>query len=207
MAIPTLSSILALPPELRNQIYEYAIDWPDMRVPFSRMRKECERIEDHWMASSHPRVSFSKPCVDHLVTPSILLINRQIYHEARAVLIQKTFVLASTPPHSAQLGRPMDITEFIGETTLQKIQHMRFELQLSGHARAWMKTIETLMDVWCHECSLQSLEVKVIGVTVLGERTFGDTDEARHIKGILTRVRDWLSWFLVGYECGVGADV
>ncbi|KAI9716670.1 MAG: hypothetical protein M1812_005208 [Candelaria pacifica] len=137
MSSSTITPFLALPAELRNQIYNAALDWPNMDIPFSAMQKESERIEEHWMAcSSDPRISFPKPHIDHLITPSILLINRQIYQEARAILVRKMFVLASTPPHRAQIGRPLDITEFIGEGTLQKIQHIRIELQLCGKSRA-----------------------------------------------------------------------
>lgn len=77
------------------------------------------------------------------------------------MLHNKTLVLMSPPPHSSQLGRVLDITEFIGEATLQNVGHVVLKMNLG--VDAWLKTIERLLDVWCKKNRLKSLHVGLEG--------------------------------------------
>lgn len=133
------SVFFSLPPEIRNSIYDYALDWPDMTRPFENTRKDCMRLEQLWVTSQRPRCVFLKPRIEAVTTPTILILNRQIYHEAINVLHGKPLVLVSPPPHSSQLGRPLDITEFIGEATLQNVAHVVLKVNLEEIS--WPKTI------------------------------------------------------------------
>ncbi len=111
------------------------------------------------MLSSHPMAKFPKPC---LSTPSILLANRQIYREAKAILNKKLFVIDLTHLQRLDVDPVPDIMEFIGIITLQKLQHTRLELTFEGTAYGWLKDVDALIDVWSQECSLQTLEVTIL---------------------------------------------
>lgn len=155
-----VSPFLALPAEIRNQIYDYALDWPDMTKLFAKTKEECKAMEHLWSASGRPRLCFFKPRVKTVITPTILLLNRQINNEAADFLCPKSLVLKSPPPYSAQLGRTLDITEFIGKHTLQKAGYVVLEMDLVSHP--WLRTVETLLDVWGQKNSLRSLRVRVL---------------------------------------------
>lgn len=96
MSIPLVSPFLALPAEIRNHVYGYALNWPDLRAVLRVRYEEFRRTAQHWTPSDNPWVEFPKP---HLSTPTILLANRQIYQEARAIPIKKTLVMDLTPLH------------------------------------------------------------------------------------------------------------
>lgn len=146
------------------RIYDYALDWPDMQRRFARVQKQCTRLEQLWVTCQRPRCVFLKPGIQTVTTPTVLLLNRQVYHEAITVLHHKPLVLMSPPPHSSQLGRVLDITEFIGEATLQNVAHVVLKMNLG--VDAWLKTIERLLDVWCKKNRLKSLHVGLEGVGV-----------------------------------------
>lgn len=143
------------------RIYDYALDWPDMQQPFARVQKQCTTLEQLWVTCQRPRCVFLRPRIETVTTPTILLLNRQIYHEAITVLHDKPLVLISPPPHSSQLGRVLDITEFIGEATLQNVAHV--VLKMNFGVDSWLKTIERLLDVWCKKNRLKSLRVGLEG--------------------------------------------
>lgn len=158
------SPFLRLPAELRMSIYDYALDWPDMQLSFARVQKQCTTLEQLWVTCQRPRCVFLRPRIATVTTPTILLLNRQIYHEAITVLHDKPLVLISPPPHSSQLGRVLDITEFIGEATLQNVAHVVLKMNLEMDS--WLKTIERLLDVWCRKNRLKSLHVGLKGGAV-----------------------------------------
>jgi hypothetical protein len=100
-------------------------------------------------------------------TPSLLLLNRQITAEACEIIYQKPFVMASTPPYIPQLAKPMDITEFISESTLQNLRFVVLNMDLnhnpnlmSGGAKRWLKTVEMLLDIWYVKNNLKRVEVQ-----------------------------------------------
>ncbi len=155
------SPFLCLPFRLRYEIYTYAVNWPDLRVPFARLSRECERVEAIWESKRDPKCTFPSPRVAARTTPTILLLNRQITAEALPILRDKTLVLDTLPPYTPFLGRPMDITDFIGEATLQRVRRVSLKMDLVLDARGWAKTVETLLDVWCVKNSLVEVVVNV----------------------------------------------
>lgn len=155
------SLFLRLPPELRMRIYDYALDWPDMQQSFARVQKQCTTLEQLWVTCQRPRCVFLGPRIETVTTPTMLLLNRQIYHEAITILHDKPLVFMSPPPHSSQLGRVLDITKFIGEATLQNVAHVVLKMNLG--VDSWLKTIERLLDVWCRKNRLKSLHVSLEG--------------------------------------------
>lgn len=153
-------NILELPFEIRCQIYTYVLDWPDLNASFRIANSQCKKLASLCSSSRDPPTcSISKPWVERLTVPNIPLLNRQITAEAQKFLYQKPLVLDSPPPFSAQLGKPMDITDFISESPLQRARFVILEMDLENHD--WLKTVDTLVDVWCVNNQSKSLTVRV----------------------------------------------
>jgi len=151
--------ILDLPLEIRYEIYEFALNWPILKPTFEtikpRIQQQGEYYRKHYASNGvSPKLS-----VEKMRTPTILLLNRQINAEAQDTLRKKTLIINSPPPVCQALGKAMDITEFIGDVTLQKAYHVLLDMDLEH--QDWLATIETLLDVWCEENSLKSLHVRV----------------------------------------------
>lgn len=189
------SPFLALPLELRNSIYEYVLDWPDLCHSYRRTQFD-EILYEPEISKASPLCVVPIPLVGEMRTPSLLLVNHQVTSEALVILHRKPLVLSETPPHVPQLAKPMDITEFISETTLQLVPRVVLQMDLSyngglpDRARAWLKTVETLLDVWCIENSLELLEVRgryAPPSRALGW-TFGQAAHHRNVMGLLSRV-------------------
>jgi hypothetical protein len=189
---------LALSAELRNAIYEYAVDWPDLSNTFERIAPDQEILYDQESFKRLPLCTFPKPHFDQKTTPSLLLVNRQIFAEALEILYMKPLVLTSTPPYIPQLAKPMDLCdEFIGEATLQRLRFvvLRMDLNhkpkyLDESARCWLKTVESLLDVWCVRNALEKVEVQATYVppSVATGWTFGEASHHRQAMGLLSRV-------------------
>ena len=162
------SLFFRLPAELRNVIYDLTLDWPDLKQPFEKVRKQYEVFEHLWVSDIRPRCVFMKPHIPTLITPTILLLNRTIYMEAIGLLHSKLLVLESVPPHSAQLGRAVDITKFISEATLQSVPYVLLKLDLNGDS--WLTTIDMLVNIWVKNNKLKSLRVKITGPPKWGSR-------------------------------------
>lgn len=154
-----VSPLLALPDEIRNKIYDYLLEPPDLKPLFDMHVRTWRKMDNLWTHSLRPSVCFFRPRVEALVTPAILLLNRQINVEAVSILRSKPLVINSPAPHCAQLGRDLWITEFISKATLRKLNHVVLEIDLSLHS--WLDTISTLFDVWDSENNLKSLHVRI----------------------------------------------
>ena len=156
------SSILALPLEIRNAVYFHAISWPDLSTLFQKAHAEYLDTYEAYITTRVPKCTISRDRSTKLVTPTVLLLNRQITSEALVVLQKKILTIPSPPPCPFQLAQPTDITEFIGEGVLKNVRLVTLRLNFKDHApRDWMKTVENLLDVWCQENNLQSLHICV----------------------------------------------
>ncbi|OAX78926.1 hypothetical protein ACJ72_06762 [Emergomyces africanus] len=169
-------SFLDLPPEIRHEIYALALSWPNLRVPFTRLRHECELVEAAWF---RPSPSFSMglgsscnhscalplPYIpeSEYTTPTIFLLNRQITYEALPVLHAQELVIDEPPPYSMALGRPVDITMFISEGALQRARRVVLKIDVANLASRWARTVDTLLDVWQVDNCLEELRIVVAG--------------------------------------------
>lgn len=60
----------------------------------------------------------------------------------------------------------MDIRDFLSETTLQKTHRfvlqmdLTFDAESPSKARAWLKLLRLLLEIWCEGNSLETLEVR-----------------------------------------------
>lgn len=127
-------NFLALPPEIRLQIYPYLFNPSKYRSSYKRITRLTSEAEEE--AKSHcddnvqrrfiPDVSLPRIYLDRS-TPSILLVNRQITSEALPVLYGTTLTVSSTPTTYLAMWQ-MDLAEFICETLLQRMQFVVLKL-------------------------------------------------------------------------------
>lgn len=201
------SPFLALPLELRNKIYDYTLGWPDLSESFKKVPFE-EGSYENGISKSPPLCVIPIPFLEEMTTPSALLVSRQVASEALAVLHKKPLVLSNTPPYLPQLARPIDITEFISETTLQQVPQVVLQMDLSyspgrpDGARAWLKTVEILLDVWCIQNSLERLEVRGHYVPPCRDLglTIGEASHHRNVMSLLCRVRNLPALFFPSWQ-------
>ncbi len=191
-------SLLDLPAEIRNEIYDYAIDWPDFEAVFERIQLENGAALVGLPRKDFPLCTMAVPEFTSMRTPGLLLVNRKITSEVLPVLYGKPWVLSSPPPYIPQLAKPMEITEFISEVVLQKIRLVTLQVDglsdrptmMSGRARCWMKTIELLQDIWSVKQCLEKVDVSIEYVEPDRGRgwTFNDDWHHRNVVRLLSRV-------------------
>ncbi|KAJ5085801.1 hypothetical protein N7532_010572 [Penicillium argentinense] len=142
-------SFLNLPPEIRLIIYAYSLNPNEYVSGYRKIELLAAAEMDR---ARGPVCAYPRPYIERN-TPAILLLNRKITKEALEVLYKIPLNLYSPPPTYFVMRR-MDITEFIGEPLLQRIQHG--VLRLDDASKHF---ISTLLDIWGKANSLQSLHV------------------------------------------------
>ena len=142
-------SFLDLPPEIRLIIYAYTLNPNEYVCGYRQIELLAAAEMDR---ARGPVCAYPRPYIERH-TPSVLLLNKKITEEALEVLYKIPLNLYETPP-TYFVMRNMDITEFISEHLLQKIHHgiLRMDNAQKFH-------ILTLLDIWGHGHSLQSLHV------------------------------------------------
>ncbi|KAH8675521.1 hypothetical protein BX600DRAFT_494013 [Xylariales sp. PMI_506] len=182
---------LALPYEIRREIYNLVLDYPDFDTLFAHLESKHAADEEEHCKTRLPICALPAPHVPArlMTTQSILLCNRQITYEARETMNLKVFTLRRPPSRTATLARPMDITEFISEGTLKNMRRVEFVMDLYGDPRAWSKTIETLLDVWSSQNCLRKINMTLEQPNQLPPGTFWNQrypGEATRLLSMLT---------------------
>lgn len=167
------SLLLQIPRELRDLIYEYLVDYPEMKPLID---KNVEHARASFASRFGPDVSLERiqdllPWTDivqpqplPMSTPSILLLNRQIYSEALQILTSRTFHLQTPIPANFRRDvRDIFLSDFIGEETLSNVRlvSLRLSFQTMKDANNWYKTIHQLENIWRNKNKIQSLLVHV----------------------------------------------
>ncbi|KAF2808098.1 uncharacterized protein BDZ99DRAFT_522691 [Mytilinidion resinicola] len=162
-----LSRFLALPREIRDEIYYYALDWPNLNNVFKALEEQEKKTEEEHdkLHKSQPRCRIPRPH-PQLQTPGLLLVNRQLYTEAIDVLRQKPLIIPGPPPRCYATGFDYGITEVVGEETLQHAPHLTLEIDFLYWP--WDHVLETLLDVWSVKQSLKMLVVRVSKKLIAG---------------------------------------
>ncbi|KAL3449397.1 hypothetical protein BJX65DRAFT_36905 [Aspergillus insuetus] len=149
-------SFLSLPPEIRLLIYPHLLNPSTYAASYDRINRLTTQAYDE----AHSKHSLTKiPCATlprfHVTraTPSILLVNRQITHEALPILYRTELVLKGTPS-TYFVFRQMDIAEFICETLLQRMRFVVLEL-----AHPEKLFVLALLDIWGRANALERLVV------------------------------------------------
>lgn len=204
---PATFPFLHLPPELRLLIYHHALSYPPSHTLYRRFRISSTIT---------------------LTTPTLLLLCRQITHEALPVLHATPFVLDALPPFVLDRPRPLSLLEFISPRTLQA---MRGEIELRlplgrgklGSGWAWGPVVEEVLGVLRggNRCRGVRLVVTVMG-TVMGtvngagnmkgmwEGEGEEVEEAKRVdeeefREVVEREEEWLArvGVLVSSFCSV----
>lgn len=160
----TMVSFLDLPAELRNKIYSYAADWNDINA---KMDEYCTRIEDLKGQTSpppNPRMPLPPALwtseLPELTTPTILLLNRQIYGEAMAVVEKKHLIIWCPPPSYMRKceGCETGLEYFITRSSLAKIGKIEFQIsdeEVAEHGyRGWNAFLAVGLWEWGVNCPL-----------------------------------------------------
>ncbi|KAK0627668.1 hypothetical protein B0T14DRAFT_141174 [Immersiella caudata] len=128
------------PPEIRNMIYEYSLNWPTsyaLYAPYNR------QIDDYYANRDNPDQEFPE-FSGMLRTPTILLLCRRITAECLPILQSNTFMIDRLPPWLPGEPRPMLLSQFVGKRTIQSLRHIEFRLPAgqgrygSGWVWAWI---------------------------------------------------------------------
>ncbi|KAI1076693.1 hypothetical protein F5B20DRAFT_555193 [Whalleya microplaca] len=184
---------LLLPYHIRDDIYSLVLEYPDLGPVFESFEAGLHKTAQQQENTRQPKCTFPAPRAPAgtMRTPALLLVNRQITAEAVKALRDKPFVLTRYAPYSAMLAQPMDITEFVSECTLKLMQHVVLRMDLFGDARAWCKTVETLLDIWTAGNCLKRIEVWVHGRTVEGVLVQWERGFAKWALRALSKIRNF----------------
>lgn len=129
-------SFLDLPPEIRLMIYAYSLN------PNEYVKSYRKIVKTVALAAIGPPLSQNPRLYVERYTPSILLLNKKITTEALPVLYRKPLDLYGTPSTYFTM-RQMDISEFISEQLLQRIQYSALRLYFPNKA-----FVLALLDIW-----------------------------------------------------------
>lgn len=210
---PQTFPFLKLPYHLRHDIYTLALDYPDLNPVFARIECETEEDEEEHEKTKLPKCVLPTPHVPEglKTTPGIMLCCKQTAWEAREAMNFKTFTLRRPPTYTTTLGRPMDITEFISEDTLKGMRRVNFVMNLYKYSTPWLKTVETLLDVWSIETHLRRIEITIKQPSQLRPGQFWHQSRTKHAIRTLSMVsvRAFNTLFLIHGHLGVerGVDV
>ncbi|KAH9904138.1 hypothetical protein F4778DRAFT_780819 [Xylariomycetidae sp. FL2044] len=161
---PHHSFLKSFPAEIRNMIYTYAVDFPDVRTLSKALDKQICRpgstpftlCEDcyvpHWKIELH--------------TPTILLLCKQITREAITVLRLSSFVFDRMPPWLMGHSLPLPITDLITRKTLQNLRFAEIRLSLAdgrgvNSGSLWVQVLKPLFQAWSEKHSLVRLKVMI----------------------------------------------
>lgn len=127
------TSILHLPRELRNMIYKLSASYDDINIA-------VQRTMDNWIDKKS-----TKPHYPKRTTPTVLLINRQIYSEASLLLLRQTLALTVPRNHSMQEHNEVpNLLKFITRSTLQQIRHLAIRID----QWEWLFALERLFSAF-----------------------------------------------------------
>ncbi|KEZ43491.1 hypothetical protein SAPIO_CDS4694 [Scedosporium apiospermum] len=185
---------LELPYFIRHDIYILALDYPDLDPIFARIQKQNYAGDyEHTETKKLPISVRPTPHVpaELKTTPGIMLCSRQTAWEAQQVWRYKTFTLKRPPAGTATLARPMDITEFISEDMLKRMRQVHFIMNLWGNPRAWLKTVEMLLDIWSVETHLKRIDITLEQPHQLPPGEFWPRDSRRYVAYMLSMIRSF----------------
>lgn len=146
-------SFFTFPSEVRNAIYQYAVEYPSCRELFDSYYQQKEKSK---------RSSGGRIRVD-LHTPTVLLLCKQITREALTILRSQPFVIDNIPPWICGHRRPLPITDFISVPTLQNIRFFEFKVTLGegtfGSGQIWRRVLRYVFKAWSEANSVAHLRV------------------------------------------------
>jgi hypothetical protein len=167
----TSSVFFSLPRELRDEIYHWCLEYPDISYLLDEHLEKTRKA-----LSTHFRTQVSADTIDRLLEwtslevprrpvlkcPTVLLLNRQITNEALAILYTK-WLHIDTPISSnfRRDVRGLQITDFIGDQALSQVRYASLSLSFNDlrEANNWYRTVIRLWSVWVRKNSLKCLKI------------------------------------------------
>ncbi|KAK4163179.1 hypothetical protein QBC43DRAFT_355224 [Cladorrhinum sp. PSN259] len=121
-------TFFSLPNELRNVVYSYLARYPTCQELYAGYNREVDR----YYARKRLNPDSVKPFPDRVIleTPTILLLCKEITEVVLPMFKAATFVVDQLPPWQPNAGRPMKLTHFISERTLQGLQKLEVYVPL-----------------------------------------------------------------------------
>lgn len=140
MESPPLS-FLDLPGEIRNAVYEHCGDWSDISSAIAKTMTK-------WVDKSR------KPHYPKRSTPTVFLLNKQIFEEAKSILEAKILYLkfpVDSGMHSQR--ETINTSRFISPGALARVQH----LNIAVEAWEWMYSLDRFWPVLAAHHNLKTL--------------------------------------------------
>lgn len=138
---------LDIPGEIRTRIYADCLDYDHVSTHISRVMQDWVANNNHSNDASYPIMS----------TPTVLLLNKQIYHEAKAILNKKALkITCPVDPKIDRQAKVPDLLRFVSADTIQAITR----LELSVHSWEYAYAIERIFNVLKHKHSLESFRLE-----------------------------------------------
>ncbi|KAI3332111.1 hypothetical protein HD806DRAFT_518918 [Xylariaceae sp. AK1471] len=205
----------SFPPEIRNAIYQYVIDYPTCRELFDAYYTQVDTFKARSQNTTSCGFTVS------LYTPTILLLCKQITREALTVLRLRPFVVDRIPPWVMGDSQPLPLTHLISKSTLQNVRFMEMKLSLGDcekhtSGKIWSQVLLDILGAWAETNSLIRLKVMIkvnnIDVERLWDRELKvytkivravDTFAFQHgSKPDLVQYEHWVIDCNYAYKCG-----
>ncbi|TGJ83062.1 hypothetical protein E0Z10_g5721 [Xylaria hypoxylon] len=150
----------SFPAEVRNAIYQYAVDYPTCRELFDAYYEQVDILR------ARTKNGTSRSFTVDLYTPTILLLCKQITRESLSVLRLRPFVIDRIPPWIMGNPKPLPLTYLISKSTLQNIRFIEIKLSLGDgeryfSGRVWFQVLEDVLRAWSGNNSLVRLKVMI----------------------------------------------
>ncbi|KAI2473004.1 hypothetical protein F4781DRAFT_258078 [Annulohypoxylon bovei var. microspora] len=157
--------LTTFPPEIRNMIYQYAIDYPSCRslydYYYDQREKAISKIELRPRSLNTKVSRYSKFT---LRTPTILLLCKQITREALSLLYLQPFIIDRIPPWIMGNPSPLSLVNFISRSTLQNIRFVQIKIPLGENTdfrsgKVWLELLHDVLNAWSERNSLVRLQI------------------------------------------------
>ncbi|KAK3687367.1 hypothetical protein B0T22DRAFT_126983 [Podospora appendiculata] len=153
-------SFMHFPGEIRNIIYDYALDYPsslELYAPYKQRIDEFYARRNKGIIEDFPQFS------GKLRAPTILLLCRAITAECLPILQSRRLVIDRLPPWLPGHVRPMPICRFIGIRTLQSVKNLEIRIPLGhgslGSGWVWSDIAGGVFDILQESNSFEHLRV------------------------------------------------
>ncbi|KAI4869586.1 hypothetical protein F4820DRAFT_383895 [Hypoxylon rubiginosum] len=158
-------SFLTFPPEIRNAIYRYSVQYPTCRSLYDYYYDQKEKAKakiELRPRSANTRVSRHSKVP--LRTPTILLLCKQITREALSFLYCQVFVIDRIPPWLMGNSAPLPLTDFVSRPTLQSLRFVEIKISLGesanvGSGNIWLGLLNGVLDAWSERNALVRLHI------------------------------------------------
>ncbi|KAK3936272.1 hypothetical protein QBC46DRAFT_296550 [Diplogelasinospora grovesii] len=164
-----LFTFFHFPAEIRNMIYEYTLQYPNSRALYSGYNRVIEEYYarrckqgggDGHDTDEMEEEEFFPEFDGRLRCPTILLLCRTITSECLPMLQSQVFVIDRLPPWLPGDMRPMKISQFISNRTIQNLRNIEIRCPVGqgiGWGSGWVwadivkEVIDILLDKNCFE--------------------------------------------------------